>query len=1773
MSSLPEVRMEALEPRWLLSTLVDLSAATAAPDTFTWTDADADIISIQLEGTAGSALITSDDAAVANAGDLDDGEAIVSVAITGASSDFVMRFSVNSTTNVLTADGNVFLGDITSDRTILGLYTVADMTGGATPTSDFELGSFTGTTFSSGGGLSVDTISGSGGGVALVLTQGLADSRVINVSGGLTGDVTISRSFGGTISVGGGVGAGQWTLPSVLSSGFLGAVIGNFAADVTIQGNYSGLTTIDGEATGAWSIVGSVTRDGRLQAGTWSDLTVSRNVDGAILAVDSGGTHEGITAAIGGNLGSTARMISSDALELNITGSVNAGAVAAADSDGIIATVGRNFSGEFVSYTAITMGVGGSMTGGTLDASNDISLTVGGSMSNSRATTSDDLSADIGGAMNNSILFSGGDNISLALGGNMTGSTLIAGQGITAAIEGGVTNSVFEGSEEILTLDIGGNLRGSRVVSGSEHTSVSVGGSVTNSHISSLESDVSLDVGGSLTGSQVVAGTVAYVTVGGSMTSSRVEAASEASVDIAGNMTRSSVFNDESGDVSLEVGGNMTDSRAHSGSDNVLATIDGNMVRSSLLSGESNVTATVGGSMTDSYIGAEGNASVDITGGMQGSTVTSLDSDTELTVGRDMRDSEAFASDTVTADIGGNFLGSSLTSGNQATVTIGGNFGGAVQAFGGGRLTLTVRGTMRNGSSAMAGGNLVLDVGTLDGTVQANRLDLEVSGNVGRTATIQTAEVIDINADNNAFHVGGNFSGRLNVITQFDTGTGATASIVDGRVQRGAVFNIPGQFGIGASAAELTFGGPFQGEFNLGTSLEVDLTFLSSLTQATIGGAVNSTLTVGGALTFLSTGSLFTATSATGGNFVDGVGTTTGTLVTGGLGTVTPSSAVIGPAAAAPFAVLDLSGATVDPDVGTFTDAEGDIITIRLEGTSGTVTIVSDESVAANNLLDDGEEIVSIAITGASSDFVLSFSVDSTTNVGTSDGNVFLGDITSDRKILGIYQVADMTGGATPQSDFVLRSFTGVTFSRYGGISVDDISGSAAGDALVLTQGMPASTVINVDRGDLNGDVTMPGSFGGAINVGNYVGLPGDHWEFTGQVLSSGFLGIGDHFNADVTVDGNFAGIATIGREANGIWTIGGSVTKDGRLQASTDWDDVTVTRNFDGALASVETLSNGVTLDIGGNLGRAARVLNNSGGLDIDVNGNVTRGAVAGSYSAVTGTVGGNFSGRYANTAESMTLDIIGGMSGGRIDVYAELELTVGKNMTNSRVSNSGATIDIMGNMTRSTVFGGDSDVSLTLGGNMTSSTLSGGGGMSADIAGNVVGSFFEGSESSNSLDVTGDFRNSHVTSGSESVTAAIGGKVVNSTLSSLESTVDLTVGGSMTGSRVSALTDASVTIGGSMTNSVVEAGTEASVDISGDMVRSSVFGDESADVVLDVAGNMTNSRANSGSEDVSATIGGDMTRSMLFSGESEVTATVGGSMTSSTIVAYSGVSVGIGGSMTNSVAIVASDGVVVLSVGGNMTRSRALSPDSGVSLNVGGHFLRSHVIAEGDAIVNIGGDLGSLVSTHDGDVVLTVGGAILPGSAAVSSDNMTIKVVSLGGNLNADNIDLTVTGDVGRTASIQAAHMADHDADNDSFLVDGGFSGRLDVGTFETGTGASATLVAGAVSSGAKFNVTGAFGGAGAAEFVFGGPIDGQFNLGSDLDVDLVIQGRLRQGTIGGSVNSTITAQGHVDFLSTGSLFDALSATAGDFLFDPGFATGNLVAPLGFTDVLPTA
>jgi hypothetical protein len=189
---------------------------------------------------------------------------------------------------------------------------------------------------------------------------------------------------------------------------------------------------------------------------------------------------------------------------------------------------------------------------------------------------------------------------------------------------------------------------------------------------------------------------------------------------------------------------------------------------------------------------------------------------------------------------------------------------------------------------------VLADIGQLTGSLSSRQLDLIVQQNVTSSARIQTEFVDDFNADTFGFRVDGSFAGVLNAIN-FDSDVVNGSTIVAGDVLRSARFNIAGTIGQTIDE-DFSFGGDFLGVLNIGGDIDVDIAFDGDVNQVIIGGVVGvagvaNSISVGGKLKFLSSGSLFDETTpGKEGTFENGIGTVTATLTTqDGFVTVTPT--------------------------------------------------------------------------------------------------------------------------------------------------------------------------------------------------------------------------------------------------------------------------------------------------------------------------------------------------------------------------------------------------------------------------------------------------------------------------------------------------------------------------------------------------------------------------------------------------------------------------------------------------------------------------------------------------------------------------------------------------------------------------------------------------------------------------------------------------------------------------------------------------------------------
>lgn len=867
----------------------------------------------------------------------------------------------------------------------------------------------------------------------------------------------------------------------------------------------------------------------------------------------------------------------------------------------------------------------------------------------------------------------------------------------------------------------------------------------------------------------------------------------------------------------------------------------------------------------------------------------------------------------------------------------------------------------------------------------------------------------------------------------------------------------------------------------------------------------------------------------------------------------------------------------------TFVDDDGDTVTVRVSGTTGTATFKDSEAVPG--AVADGDDIGSVTITGASPDFTLTFSIDAD---GAGADTVQMGNITSNRIIHGIYSVPLNVMGA-PVGSFTLGSFIGPGFSLHGGLSADDVVGNAADVGIDLSGSLGSTNTINF-RDNVDADIRIRGSLNGAIAFGGGGVTAGSAWQVDGAVGSTGAIRGNGDFMGTATFVGTFAGSATLDNVAEGNWTFKSSVLSSAHLLAL-GWFDVDALRDFGGQLVAYDRH---LALSVGGSIGGYANIVADDGNIELTVTGSILSGArISGGYD-VSATVGGNVSGTIA-ASDALTLDVTGALTNAVLASYADIELSVGRGITNTKLTGSDITIDVAA-------------------GGITNSKLTASDMFSVDVTGNVTGTQMTSGSADSTLDISGNLVNSQLSSGSENLTLNVKGNISNSLVQSDESDISVAVGGSITGSKLASGEHITVTVGGGVTDSTLISDSEVTLNVKGSVTRSTVSGTDT--VAISVTGNVSFSTLLALDTDMTVTVGGSMANCVVNG--SEITLDITGSLTNTSVtvdegddlevttgldvigcsftVDDDGVTLDVGRdligtdvSATGAVTVTVSRNMtsshltsqydeVSLDVTGNMTSSSAIATSGDITATVGGNFTNSSLTAYSDIELDVTGNASGTLTSYSSDLKLDVGGTF--SGKAVIADDITAHLGSLSGSLTSAALDLFVVGNVTGTAVIQARSVDDlGDADNIGFRVGGTFAGTLTASTFDsnedTGDGIN-DLVLGNVLATAKFNI-GFFDGAAGELYRFGGSFLGHLTIAHSLDMDLEFNGHVHSVVIGGSVgvsqNSTITVNGGtVDYLSSNSLFAPTTPGDGDFKDGAGNITGNLVST-GFTTVVPLA
>jgi hypothetical protein len=560
--------------------------------------------------------------------------------------------------------------------------------------------------------------------------------------------------------------------------------------------------------------------------------------------------------------------------------------------------------------------------------------------------------------------------------------------------------------------------------------------------------------------------------------------------------------------------------------------------------------------------------------------------------------------------------------------------------------------------------------------------------------------------------------------------------------------------------------------------------------------------------------------------------------------------------------LLDLSGGTL---IAAFTDADGDKVTVRIEGSAGKVEFQD----AGGSSVDDGENIASVKITGASADFVLSYSI---TTLGGGDAIVNMGNITSDKVLRGIISIPPSNSTGT----FALGSFVGPGFSAGGSLSADDVTGNAEGVGIEVNSLGP-ERFIHIRR-DFFGDLIILGRLGGSITVGGVVDAE-SAWQFNRAVTPDAQIAVKKDFFGTFEARGVFAGDITIGGDAPNAWTFGQNVLKSAQLTAA-GWDDILVSKNWSGQLNAQD---GDITMSVEGQM-LGTSVINGEGPLILEVDGNVQAGAIFGISSHITATVRGNIAGHWV-ASHDVILTVGGNVVGTEIRSGARLELTVAKSILKSKLNGiADLHLEVTGNV-NSTHVTSVTGILSNLSGNLANSKIS----ANNELGLNVGGSMFR-SQTSGRINVivgvSGQLVETEIRGEGTEITdatmsIAAGQNIVRSTITGVDISTTFE-GRNLIASTVYGRNIPTARLSGSILNSDVITDGDAVVGVTGNVIGSTITS-SLGNVSLGVGRNFLSSSA-SCDEHLSIIIDGNM-RGLLNSFTSNIALEVGGSMSGKAI------------------------------------------------------------------------------------------------------------------------------------------------------------------------------------------------------------------------------------------------------------------------------------------------
>ena len=380
--------------------------------------------------------------------------------------------------------------------------------------------------------------------------------------------------------------------------------------------------------------------------------------------------------------------------------------------------------------------------------------------------------------------------------------------------------------------------------------------------------------------------------------------------------------------------------------------------------------------------------------------------------------------------------------------------------------------------------------------------------------------------------------------------------------------------------------------------------------------------------------------------------------------------------------------------VASFADSTGDLVTVSISGAAGTAVFRD----AGGGIVNDGDEIATVAITGASPDFQLTFGgsrLVGTGGIGPLNGvdTVALGRITADTVIRGISTVtsAAAVDNAVPAATvadpirFTLESFEGVNFSKGGGLFVDVVTGDDENLGILLANGFSPYATIGI-REQLDAVVVLGAKNGGKADgrllIESATAASRIFVNNSGDTRANSkleILGGAGPFDAGVGFRGAFSGSVNLQSPAGGSWVFESGIASGAVLTAAS-WegfsDDapapfpgVAVYGDFAGTLnatvplladVSAAVVFSGIGLTVGGDVKGTARV-NSAGNLNLFVEGSVLAGAQFAAVGACATSARGNFSGGLSAGGEGLLALIEGNVSDAKFVSSGDVNLVVG--------------------------------------------------------------------------------------------------------------------------------------------------------------------------------------------------------------------------------------------------------------------------------------------------------------------------------------------------------------------------------------------------------------------------------------------------------------------------------------------------------------------------------